>query len=558
MEVRVKGSVPTYLSHSYRREDQETNLKFWPIFEEEGFYFSVDPPSNITTTAHLEQMMNASSCYVAIVNRRPEIPNYYCSPFILYEFGLAVQARRPMLLLVDDKIGRDSPQFERVADSDLVFFKSNDPMACEPELRQKIKGLKERALPGAARAGRRPIGVVLSEGRESEGYGERGTFSLIKKAAALSMFRCETVTVPMKHNAYLSLQLDGFEAVILDVRGDLVPEWVFAYVLGRLIPSLKLVRVKPSEVPANLILPPLVEGLRMDDNEPGVESVIYWREADDLIDRLTQAFQKLDEEPTRLSKPKEGEIYFNAIGRAPARVFISNYGKVNNLARQLSDTLGLNSIERFQYKDTDAIETGSEWPVKIKQELQDCQLFVALLSEGYWESEWCRREMESALERRKNGTLQVLPFRFDQSNVSFMGDVQVTDLVPDVPRAAQQVFLAIDKALKKAGDASETRSPMLPGASLEAVVDALRHFPAAHWKTLLRRLSAQKIVVDVDLAPRGPQARRTVEQFLNQVQRMPMPPDGLAPLRVLMKHVTALAPPKWKASVKRAQLRLAP
>ena len=61
------AGIPTYLSHSYRREDQEINLKFWPIFENAGFYFSVDPPSNITTTAHLEQMMNASSCYVAIV-----------------------------------------------------------------------------------------------------------------------------------------------------------------------------------------------------------------------------------------------------------------------------------------------------------------------------------------------------------------------------------------------------------------------------------------------------------------------------------------------------------
>src|SRR5262245_43073396 len=119
--------MPTYLSHSYRREDQAINLAFWPIFEANGFYFSVDPPSNITTTAHLEQMMNACCCYVAIVNRRPEIPDYYCSPFILYEFGLALQARRPMLLLVDDKIGRNSPQFERVSDSSLVFFKSTYP-----------------------------------------------------------------------------------------------------------------------------------------------------------------------------------------------------------------------------------------------------------------------------------------------------------------------------------------------------------------------------------------------------------------------------------------------
>ena len=553
----MRAGVPTYLSHSYRREDQEINLTFWPIFEASGFYFSVDPPSNITTTAHLERMMAASSCYVAIVNRRPEIPNYYCSPFILYEFGLALQARRPMLLLIDDKIGRDSPQFRSIPDSQRVFFNSRDPLSCERELRQKIKDLKERALPTVAKRGRRPVGVLFSERQTSTGYGQAHTYSLIEKAAARSMFRCERVTVPMKHNSYLSLQLDAFEAVILDVRGDLLPDWVFAYVHGRLIPSLKLVRVKPSEVPADLVLPPLVEGLRMDDNEPGVESVIYWREADDLSDQLTQAFHKLDEEPTRLSKPKEGQIYFNAIGRAPARVFISNHGKVNGLARRLSDTLGLNSIERFQYKDTDAIKTGAEWPAKIKQELQDCQLFVALISNGYWDSEWCRREIRVALERRKKGTLRVLPYRVDRSNVGFMGDVQVTDLVADEQRAAQQVFLAIDKALKEADDSGETRSPMLPGASLEAVVDALRHFSAAQWNTLLRRLRAQKIAVDPELARRHPQPRRIVEQMLNQIQRMPTPRGSRPPLCALLEQVTALAPAKWKASVKRAQSRLA-
>jgi hypothetical protein len=76
-------TIPTYLSHSYRRDDQELNKRFWPFFEQSGFYFSVDPPSNITTTAHLERMMNASGCYVAIVTVRPEIDKYFCSPFIL-------------------------------------------------------------------------------------------------------------------------------------------------------------------------------------------------------------------------------------------------------------------------------------------------------------------------------------------------------------------------------------------------------------------------------------------------------------------------------------------
>jgi len=549
--------IPTYLSHSYRQEDQPINQKFWPLFESAGFYFSVDPPSNITTTAHLEQMMNGSSCYVAIVNLRPDIDKYYCSPFVMYEFGLAVQARRPMLLLIDEKIGRDSPQFRRVDESDKVFFKPSDPLASEAELREKIDKLKARALPSVAQSGRRPIGVLLSKGQQSQGYGQSSIYALIEKAAARSVFRCERMTLPLQHNAYLSLELDKYQALILDVRGDTLPEWVFAYVHGRLIPTLKLVRVKPSEIAANLRLPPLVEGLRMDENEPGVECVIYWRDGDDLFDQLTQAFQKLDEEPTQLTKPHEGQIYFNSIGRSPARVFISNAGKVNDLARMLSNTLGLNSIERFQYKDIDAIKTGSDWPAKIKQELQDCQLFVALLSDGYWQSDWCRKEMETALQRKRSGALQILPYKVEDCDVSFMGNIQVTDLSSDPSKAVADVFAAVDAALKARGtSANSTRAPMLPGASLEAVVDALRHFRTAQWDTLLRKLGAQKITVDVDLSSRSPQPRRTVEQVLNGIQRMPMLAGGRSPLSLFLEQVVALAPSKWKESVKTARSQI--
>jgi hypothetical protein len=97
---------------------------------------------------------------------------------------------------------------------------------------------------------------------------------------------------------------------------------------------------------------------------------------------------------------------------------------------------------------------------------------------------------------------------------------------------------------------------MLPGASLEAVVDALRHFPAPQWQTLLRRLRAQKVTVNVDLARRRPQPRRTVEQLLNDVQRMPTTAAGGAPLKILIREVRLLAPPRWKASVRSAQSRL--
>ena len=122
-------------------------------------------------------------------------------------------------------------------------------------------------------------------------------------------------------------------------------------------------------------MPPLVGGLRMDDREPAVESVVYWRDPDDLIFQLARAFRKLDEEQAEFKQGRQGEVYFESIGRRQAQVFISNANAANPLARRLSAELRLRNIEQFQYKDRfhdfrtnkdrDAIPVGTEWEKKF-------------------------------------------------------------------------------------------------------------------------------------------------------------------------------------------------
>src|SRR5262249_49110573 len=150
----------------------------------------------------------------------------------------------------------------------------------------------------------------------------------IEQAADRYGFHVEGIDVPHKENAYLALDVDRCEAVIVDVRGRDVPAWVFAYLLGRLVPTIKLAPLPQNETACGLPLPPLVAGLQMDRREPGVESLLYWRTADDLTHQLMHAFEKLADEPTVLGGEKAGLRYFDSIGRRHARVFISNSGDV--------------------------------------------------------------------------------------------------------------------------------------------------------------------------------------------------------------------------------------
>jgi hypothetical protein len=127
-------SIATYFSHSYRLANQDLNKFFWSLFSAD-FSFFVDPPSDATIDTHLERMMRRCSAFVAVVNRREGVSRLRCSPFVLYEYGLSVQARRPKLLLIDDNLS--ATRFENLDPQETHFFSANDPKAKLDELIKK-------------------------------------------------------------------------------------------------------------------------------------------------------------------------------------------------------------------------------------------------------------------------------------------------------------------------------------------------------------------------------------------------------------------------------------
>jgi hypothetical protein len=96
--------IPTYYSHSYRPEDREINHLIMGYFWRRGFAFTVDPGAIPLSTTQLAVMMRDSACFVAVATRRADVPKYLCSPFIAYEYGLALQANKPRLVIAESGI----------------------------------------------------------------------------------------------------------------------------------------------------------------------------------------------------------------------------------------------------------------------------------------------------------------------------------------------------------------------------------------------------------------------------------------------------------------------
>ena len=555
-------SIGTYFSHSYRVEDQERNRAFWSHFKSD-FSFFVDPPSDVTIHTHLEAMMRRCSAFVAVFNRRKDIPGLRCSPFMLYEFGLAVQARRPKLLLIDNTI--DSTPFEGLHENETFSFDPNDPDAQLDELRKKINGLKEvaRAYPNTLYRQRRAIGVVVPSASSACAYAKKNVLARIAEVAGRYGFTISTLPVPHQHNARLAVTLDQYEAIILDVRGTDLPDWVFPYAHGRLVPTIKLARLGPREVLGNLVMPPIVEGLRMDSAEPGVESVLYWRDADDLILQLERAFHKLDERQTVFKKDDEALLYFESIGRRPANIFISNAGNENPLAGQLSKALRLRNIKQFHYKEPNAIQTGSNWPAKIRGEVETCDMFVAIIGKGYEKSPWSREELRIA--RARDSEIVMLPYGVEGTDLNFLKehglqDRQVSPLPADQNAALSLILGNIQQALTDGGrghNATVRRTTML-GGSREAIVDTIRHVSSSSWPKLLARLSDDGIAVSRGRKDKGPPRSRAVaEQLFEDAVRADTDPGNQSTLATLVQALAGLAPASHRKLIKHVERGIA-
>jgi hypothetical protein len=550
-------TIPTYFSHSYRLEDQKLNETFWHLFSTAKFSFFVDPPSDTTIHTHLERMMNCCSAFVAVVNQRLEVDRFFCSRFILYEYGLSIQARRPRLLLIDSRVP-DEP-FADLADHEVHFFSHDRPLEEQAELKRKIQRLRRVAKTFPNRRGKRrgTIALMVPSGGQRSAYADATTQARIKEAAGLYGFRIAVREVPherYEHNAFFALDLDGHEALILDVRGTELPEWVFAYAYGRLIPTIKLVQVPSTETPADVALPDLVKGLRMDEDEPGVESVTYWRDVDDLIWQLRNAFKKLNEDQIAFKDGPEGEVYFESIGRRPARIFISNAGNANPLARRLSHELRLRGLQTFQYKDPAAIASGSDWEDKIRHEAQVCDLFVALIGPGYEASRWCMEELNIA--RARLPQLELLSFMVEKTSLAFIGRRQTPELPTDEAAAVRLVLGDIYDRLTAGGrghNLGRGRTTLL-GASQESIIDAIRQLAPTDWPAFRARMQA----VGVEVGPGQPAApfrpRGAAEAIFTSAGRADAETNATLTLVTTLADLTL---PKHEAALRKIASRLA-
>lgn len=416
----------TYLSHSYRGGDAELNQKYWSVFAHNSFSFLVDARSDYFSLLYLETMMRRSHCFVAVVPARTERPGY--SRYIKFEFDMARLARKPRFVVRSADASGDA--FSILPRDMQQEFDRSVPDNCLPELERQVSEFRERVmaygLQPVSRSHR--LGVLLDPRRIKRFSSFPELSNRLREVGSAHNYTVEILD-PEQLDYGSLVSLDHYDLLVLDASGLLTPPDLFGFAHSRLIPSIKLVPLREDDFPTTVKLPVVSARLRDTPTDP----LIYWRTTEELVlavDRELTELERLTAEDLQQAKTAEDAArYFNSLGRARLRVFLSNASEDGDLALAVAAALRARYIDLFHYKDPHELRAGVNWRLQVAREVtHECGIFVMLVSKDYWGSSFCDQEFKAAKARHERGEMVILPFQVGPGRVDRLGDIEIPDM----------------------------------------------------------------------------------------------------------------------------------
>lgn len=416
-----------YFSHSYRPGEKEINLFFWELLSRHHLYFTVDSEENRNKpmdTSYLEWMMQRSACFVAVIPRRDDSPRSSCSPYQVFENGLAIRAKKPRLIFVE--AGLDTTIFGVQPDEVCVFRRRQEWLEEDKDrFAQAASRLAfEARVFASPDSGFKPV-LFLADTRQGGAY-DLVTVKAIRQVVRDQGFSSFKPMNPadIEHDFLFLQDIERCSVLISEVRPPYMAPDLFGLVHDRCVPTVRICHLEEQEsaemARAAMHLPydeskwdyhgrgnwPLILSKYQIDND--MEPVIFWNHLEELTEKVSARLQKITQKRRDLISDQEARNYFLSIGRLPGRVFISNAKAKNDFVDRLKPHLTRNAVEEFHYKDKDAIAIGSgDWPADIIREINNSVIFVALIDSNYEQSKWCMMELREAVQLFNRGEIEV-------------------------------------------------------------------------------------------------------------------------------------------------------
>ncbi|MEQ8572391.1 MAG: CHAT domain-containing protein [Deltaproteobacteria bacterium] len=396
-----------------------------------GIHFTVDggkwngneAPMDVT---FLEHMMRRTGGFVAIVPDRSTVDTPAWSPYQAFEYGLAIRSRKPRLIIAENRIpagplvGSDRTRmlyFDRESND---FADHGDPSTIDRQISSFVSRAREHVRPAQHESApaflltdtSSPLEAVRRE-VELRGKKKNGDFFKVD--------RFELSGQSSNLDIEVLGRMESIDVVVADFGSDSTPEHILALIHASSVACLRICRLSPdedenqarqrlglllSEAAAARSAPPLLAGYQLDER---MEPVHFWSDADQgsVADYIVDKLKEHQDRGRDLHYVKDVIEYLLSIGGR--RVFVSNANSQNDRAVAIATGLKAAGFPCFQYMEESNQKTG-ELIENLKKEVGAASLFLAIIDDDYWESEFCRLELELAVEKWTRRELRFLIF----------------------------------------------------------------------------------------------------------------------------------------------------
>ncbi len=418
-----------YFSHSYRPSEKEINLFFWDLLSKHHLYFTVDSEENRgkpMDISYLEWMMRRSACFVAVIPRRDDSPPYNCSPYQIFENGLAIRAKKPRLIFVEKGLNetifgvRPGEVYSFRREKEWLEEEKYGYMEATARLAQQAHTFFSPNLDLV-----KPV-ALLADMKQGTAYSP-DTLEIIEQRMLEGGFSLRSVSPTFEHDFLFLQNIEQYSVLISEVRLPYIAPDVFGLVHSQCIPMIRICHLEQHEVAEEAKVAmhlPSVTGKLTDRVRHGwprvlsryqidgdMEPVIFWSQPDELAEKIGRRLQKMADQRRDLRTEQKARYYFLSIGRLRGKVFISNPKAQNEFVEKLKEELEQRAVDAFHYKNKDAILIGSsEWKNEIVREINNSLVFIAVIDSNYTQSPNCMAELDEAITLFHSGRIEIYAY----------------------------------------------------------------------------------------------------------------------------------------------------
>jgi hypothetical protein len=391
----------------------------------------------------IEELIRRCDLFISVLTYREPRGNGAstdggCSPYCLFEVRLAERARRPRLILYDDRIrvnlrprvGQESTLIQYLPFRRFDFEHGDGRARIEQQIQHWLSAVSAELSPHSYQTNTGAVILMPDSLRQRNRVTKK-----VQEALAETPFR-EVFEVRDEDctDAHLMSLFASSPLIVAEVGASPIPT-AYAMAHALFLPAVRLFRGEAPKGALDDVLPWPLKG-----HAGGYqEDIVWWTKPDQVYEGVKNHAKSMEQVNRTITTQQEGISYFEKRRYADHHVFISHDLKADDqvLVRLVVEGLQRKSIDCWEYST--ANRAAEDWLTKLKAELNRATHAILFVSDTYEQSQHCDAEL-TALRARK--VVGFVPFFIGSRRrpLVHLGDhLHYEPLIPEQTLAANQV-----------------------------------------------------------------------------------------------------------------------